>query len=79
MNADTTIRRARHRTGRSVPDTITLAYLRDPEVFARTVTVMAMVASTVVTTLVPHAEPADLWGAAWGDVTTIRDRLEAIA
>lgn len=70
---------SRHRTGRSVPETIVLVYLRDPEMFARTVTTMAAVASDIVTTFVPNAEPADLWGAAWNDVTAIRDRLEAIA
>ncbi len=79
MNTDTTIRQARHRTGRSVPDTITLAMLRDPETFARTVTCIAVVASYLIGVAVPHAEPVDLWGAAWGDVTTIRYRLEAIA
>ena len=70
---------SRHRTGRSVPDTIALVHLRDPEIFARNVTWMAMVASYVVTTVVPNAEPVDLWGAAWNDATAIRDRLEAIA
>lgn len=70
---------SRHRTGRSVPDTICLAHLRDPELFARTVTTMAAVASVIVAAFAPNAEPADLWGAAWNDVTEIRDRLEAIA